>query len=374
MLRKIFFSPKFNQLRDTLISLKNKNDTILREVDTKIVQLKQEREELTNLKNEIYTSQEKLKSIYNDTFSTIEWLADKYADFYFLIEKNNIVYSKRKNSINCSEAQKEFASKNRELRRKNTLLELQLKQIEAVYEDASEIIDLGDEFYDNDDIETEEKINKLVPEQNNRSREEILQEALDTYLYRRKSKYALGKDYERYIGYLYESKGYKVEYHGITKGLDDLGVDLICIKDNEILLIQCKYWNKDSTIRENAISQLFGTSIRYCIENDYNLSDGLFNTKVKPIFITTTNLSETAEKFASLLKIEVINIPFDKNYPKIKCNPGIDKDGKSTKIYHLPFDQMYDRVNNILNGGFNVCTIKEAKKQGYRRAFRWRGN
>ena len=30
-----------------------------------------------------------------------------------------------------------------------------------------------------------------------------------------------GKDYERYIGYLYESKGYKVEYHGIKKGFED---------------------------------------------------------------------------------------------------------------------------------------------------------
>ena len=40
------------------------------------------------------------------------------------------------------------------------------------------------------------------------------------------SKSTVGQDYERYIGYIYEQQGYKVQYHGIKKGFADLGIDL----------------------------------------------------------------------------------------------------------------------------------------------------
>lgn len=53
----------------------------------------------------------------------------------------------------------------------------------------------------------------------------------------------------------------------------------------------------------------------------------------------------------------------------IKCN--ISKDGE--KIYHLPFDQQYDRVS-IANkkGACYVATVAEAEEQGFRRAYKWK--
>ena len=44
------------------------------------------------------------------------------------------------------------------------------------------------------------------------------------------------------------------------------------------------------------------------------------------------------------------------------------------KIYHLPFDQQYDRT--LIKEEKNECyleTVKEAEALGFRRAFRWRG-
>ena len=55
----------------------------------------------------------------------------------------------------------------------------------------------------------------------------------------------------------------------------------------------------------------------------------------------------------------------------IKCN--INPRTKE-KIYHLPFDQQYDKIiigNN--SGEFYAKTVKEARKKGFRRAFRYRG-
>src|SRR5262249_8318996 len=53
------------------------------------------------------------------------------------------------------------------------------------------------------------------------------QRALDRYLQSRRTPWEVGRDYERYVGYLREKAGATVTYHGIFKGLEDLGRDLL---------------------------------------------------------------------------------------------------------------------------------------------------
>ena len=83
-------------------------------------------------------------------------------------------------------------------------------------------------------------------------------------------------------------------------------------------------------------------------------------------FYTTTDLGETALKFACELGIDVRLQVFDKQYPIIKCNINGDD-----KIYHLPFDQQYDKVKLNKSGEFYAKDVKEAEKMGFRRAKRW---
>lgn len=332
---------------------------------------------------------QKLKGFYDNIFGSIGWLSTKYADFYFLVDQNNYVLPKRRKTASCLDAQKEFSRDNKKLRKRLIELELQLNHIESLVPDVEEIIDTTreDEYLEDIEVETADKINYLVDVQTQltfKTKNEILQSALNKYINRKMSKMAVGKDYERYIGHLYEEEGYKVEYHGIKRGIADLGIDLICTKGLKTLLIQCKNWSKTKNIHENAINQLFGTSMKYYLDKyeNFKIADkgslfedvGIpFNQDLQPIFITTTDLSDRAMEFASALKIEVIKIPYEKNYPRIKCNIGKDEFGSISKIYHLPFDQKYDITQNIKNGGVNVLTIDEAEKLGYRKAFRWRG-
>lgn len=204
------------------------------------------------------------------------------------------------------------------------------------------------------------------------------QKALDRYISSRKKSYEIGRDYERYIGYLYEKDGYKVEYVGIEKGLEDLGRDLVCIKDGEIEIVQCKYWASHKIIHEKHINQLYGTAVKYFIDikqiinhkKTLTLFPELINTgQIKASFVTSTKLSETAMKFATALGVKVIEEkPLDR-YPLIKCNIGINGD----KIYHLPFDQQYDKTLIKNKGEFYASTVMEAENKGFRRAFRWRG-
>jgi hypothetical protein len=187
--------------------------------------------------------------------------------------------------------------------------------------------------------------------------------ALDRYWSKKKSPWEIGRDYERYIGYLYEQDGFHVYYQGIVEGLADMGRDLIARKDRQVEVVQCKYWSRDKTIHEKHIFQLFGTLTAYRVDHP--------EAEAKGEFVTSTTLSERAKLFAAVLGIEhVENLPLQP-YPCIKCNVS-RRDG--ARIYHLPFDQQYDRTlveEERLE--CYVATVEEAERLGFRRAFRWKG-
>ena len=201
---------------------------------------------------------------------------------------------------------------------------------------------------------TKEEYRKLPTAERN-------QLALDRFWSRPKSKWLIGKCYERYVGFLYEQKGYEVEYFGIDKKYEDMGRDLICRNGKETLIIQCKYWAEFRTIYEKHIFQLFGTVFEY--------KEAHPEETVIAIFHTSTQLSPLARKIATSLGIELFEgFKFDKNYPCIKCNISTLT---QEKIYHLPFDQRYDDTKIDRKGEKYCSTVAEAETSGFRRAFRW---
>jgi hypothetical protein len=188
------------------------------------------------------------------------------------------------------------------------------------------------------------------------------QRALDRYLASRKTPWQVGRDYERYIGYLREQAGARVAYQGIFAGLDDLGRDLICETADGVEVVQCKRWAKRKTIHEKHVFQLFGTVVAMRIEHPGEAITGTFTT--------TTMLSERAHQFAAQLGIRVEEDVLLAEYPHIKCNVG--RDGR--RIYHLPFDQQYDTtLIEPEKGEHWVATVAEAEELGFRRAWRWKG-
>jgi hypothetical protein len=188
--------------------------------------------------------------------------------------------------------------------------------------------------------------------------------ALDRYWQKKKPPWELGRDYERFIGHEYESKGWQVAYQGIIEGLADLGRDLIAQRGSKTQVVQCKYWSKHKTIHEKHIFQLFGTVVAYRIDHPDSHTSG--------VFVTSTQLSDRARQFAAALTISCRESVPLASYPSIKCNVA-RRDG--SKIYHLPIDQQYDRT--LVEEERNECyvtTVAEAEHMGFRRAFRWRGS
>lgn len=203
-------------------------------------------------------------------------------------------------------------------------------------------------------------------EYNRLSIDERNQLALDKYKRRHKSNWEVGMEYELYIGYLLRKDGFFIKQFGIENGLNDLGRDILAEKahldgSRAIYIVQCKNWSQNKQLHENVVCQLFGTTLEYQIRHQH-----FMNTKITPLLVTTTELSDTAKEFAKRLGVIVKIVPMGE-YPMIKCN--ID-----SMIYHLPFDQQYYTTQiKESKGERYVWTVKEATSLGYRRAMRWKG-
>ena len=186
--------------------------------------------------------------------------------------------------------------------------------------------------------------------------------ALDRYVSRSRSNRDAGIDYERYIGYLFESDGLHVNYIGATAGKEDMGRDLIVRQGKQVKIVQCKRYSKEKCVHENTVFQLYGSCIQYQLDHP--------TTKVTGAIYTTTILSELARACAQALGIEVYEDFPLRPYPLIKCNIGND----GVKRFHLPLSRMYDRLHiSPSKGDFYAATVQDAIDAGFIKAKQWFG-
>lgn len=311
---------------------------------------------------------ENLESIIKEKCNYYPQLAAMMADLLTVHYEESAKFLETKPRPAFVEAEriKELRKKTRAIIEEKKIYEYQLAYLRSLFPDIDKYfdneyaIDVNHDFEESDDnidrvrhyISSEEYNTLSVIEKN--------QLALDNYLKGRKSKWQIGRDYELYIGYLYRKNGYNVEYNGILKQLEDMGRDIIATKGNETLIIQCKNWSQEKLIHEKHIFQLYGSVIYAKVENP--------SLNVKGVFITSTNLSETAKCIANFLGIKVKEqLPIGE-FPRIKCNVNRTT---GEKIYHLPFDQQYDKTKIESNGEFFALTVQEAEAKGFRRAWRY---
>ena len=354
---------------------------------------------LDNLENSIRIHNENVKREREDINEMVKqksmcfpWLANAFAEYYQLMDEKREHYLKNKShpAYSAMEVVKEIKQEKRELIRSNKLINYKINYyeklfpwlVELIAENEEDDIPVGMVEQNTDNSDNEDNVKKYLTQEEYAKLPSVVrnQKALDRYLLNRnKSKWAIGRDYEMYVGHLYEQRGYSIEYKGIIDGFDDLGRDVIATKNGEVCIVQCKYWAKYKEIHEKHIFQLFGTTMEYWI-NNFKKSEKpktfeefakyLNEDKLRPIFITSTALSSKAKEMAKVLSIEIIENKPIGEFPRIKCNiSGKDRE----KIYHLPFDQQYDRtIIEPHKGELFAVTVKEAEDAGFRRAFKHR--
>lgn len=375
--------PKLDNLE---ISIKEHESKVEKNKDELNRRIKKWDEKIVNDKQEI-------NKIAKQKSMGFPWLAEAYADYFALKDDKIEKYLKYKKhpAYTAAENVKIIKNEKRELVKESKIIRYKINYFEKLFPWLSELIaeDEDEEMpvrieNDIEDENNEDRVkNYLTPEEyKSLPSVERNQMALDRYLKNRyKSKWAIGRDYEMYVGYSYEQEGYSIEYKGIIDGFEDLGRDVIAKKNDEVCIIQCKRWAQHKVIHEKHIFQLFGTTMEYWVKNfrDYKKQKSfeefakfLTENKLRPIFFTSTSLSDKAKEMANALSVEIIeNEPLGE-FPRIKCNINNDEYGQ-TKIYHLPMDQQYDRtIIGNRAGEFYAFTVKEAEDAGFRRAFRHR--
>lgn len=371
---KLYMDKKEDKLKKYLHDITDKEYDLWKREEALKTEKNKFMSEYEHQKKELEYQQFEFQKLVDDTSQSSPWLANKIADYFQIqdLAKSNYLKKKSHPAYKASAFIKEVSKEKRELMKNNKMLQYQLDFFTSTFpwlEDAmqletTELQDAVNDITSSEEIKNDYEIlsTYLSPEEYQKlSHIDKYQLALDRYLNKpKKSLWEIGISYERYIGYIYENKKYKVTYNGALEGFGDLGRDIIAENEKEILIIQCKYWRKERIIHEKHIFQLYGTMILKQLET---------NKKVVGIFVTTSTLSPNAKIIAEHLNIKVKeNENFDKTYPCIKCN--INK-STGERIYHLPFDQQYDRINITIDKGEKyVKTVEEAEKSGFRRAKR----
>lgn len=343
----------------------SKNEQILQQIKTERAEWQQEQQQYLNCIA-------KFKASYFQGKSYLSKMFDELVAHYDNA-KAEFQLSKKHPAPKASEEIKRLSKEKRALLAENKFLQCQIDTYKARFPEWFEQYeqDILNEVVSEEDFKepnseyhdevrqflTQEEYEQLPPS----NKHEL---ALQRYLSGKLNKHQVGKLYEYDVGNEYEEQGYLVEYHGIKHKKADNGIDLICHKNNEILIIQAKCWSKNFLIRENTVFQLFGTATQY----RQRKADLIQN--VRMLLITSTQLSDEARFFAQILGVEIIeNRALRKDFPMIKCNISA-KTGE--RIYHLPFDEQYDRVIiNRKQGEFYALTVFEAEFNGFRRAFRY---
>ena len=317
---------------------------------------------------EISVARNNLKLVTEETRQRHPELARQIADVQYYLDMNsyNQLLSKQHPAVRAADELKRIAKEKRELTIENKQLQYQIDFFETLFPwleefkevPSDEAISYATGVYDSDYDAVRRWISPdEYAKLDNTAKYQL---ALDKWKSRKKNDWDIGIEYERYIGYRLECSGYKVTYLGATLGLKDMGRDLLAKKDGKTLVIQCKRWAKAKTIHEKHIFQLYGSTAVLSNENP--------GVKYEGVFITTATLSETAKKCAKYCGISVVEMCPMEDYPLIKCNTS--KTGE--KIYHLPFDQQYDKVIISKNSkSFYAWTTREAESKGFRRAYRW---
>lgn len=309
-----------------------------------------------------------LEDTLHETKQAHPLLSAQLADIsmQYEIDLSHYLETKKNPAVKSAEEIRRISREKRELAAQCKMLKYQINFYEELFpwlEDFKEITIQDAIAYAAEGLDDEyDNVNKwLSPSEYKKlQNSEKYQLALNRWKERRKTAWDIGIEYERYVGYLFEVRGFKVKYLGATLGIEDMGRDLLATKDGQTFVIQCKRWSKEKVIHEKHICQLFGSvAVLECQAPGYPYNG---------LFVTTTSLSNTAKKCADYLGVDVIENLAYADYPMIKCN--VSKSGE--RIYHLPFDQQYDKVD--ISGkkeAFYAWTTAEAESKGFRRAHRW---
>lgn len=167
------------------------------------------------------------------------------------------------------------------------------------------------------------------------------------------SKREAGDRYQRYLGYLYECAGWKVEYYGLTKGVDNSnrGIDLICQKGDHIHFVQTKYWSNSVAAK---------TNINNVIERELKHMQKIIRKRdlsghIQAVLAVKPQLSAQAAADVARSGVLLLDNLAIRPYPLVKCHTG----KRGSKKYLLPYlpEKNAAKWDEIKNGAWEAYDL-----------------
>ena len=205
-----------------------------------------------------------IKKLAEEKALGFPWLAKAYAEYFELKDERKALAleTKKPPAIKAAEALREIKRDKRLLEQKFRVLKHLLEYYNTLFpwlvefqgEDLDDVIRQGASENQNESKtvgHNADPASHWLTEEEYRAlpRQERFQKALDRYCSRKKTSLEIGREYERFVGYLYERDDYRVSYTGAIRGFEDYGRDLICKKGQTTEIVQCKCWSKQKIIR-----------------------------------------------------------------------------------------------------------------------------
>lgn len=191
------------------------------------------------------------------------------------------------------------------------------------------------------------------------------------------SKREAGDRYERYLGYLYERAGWRVEYYGLTEGVANAnrGIDLICEKDGTVHFVQTKYWS-DGVVAKTNVNNVIDRTVK---NMQSIVEKRAIGAKVQAVLAARPKLSAQVARYAQEQGVLLLDDLPLQPYPLVKCHTG----RRGSKKYFLPYlaDKNPAKYGEIHQGAWEpydlvrmdwgsgdvyVHTIEEAEALGYK--------
>jgi len=198
-----------------------------------------------------------------------------------------------------------FGNKDKELELKERELALKEKELEILdkqLKQNKEVLDRGN--FEAKLFEKEKKYKEKFEESKKKpvksQKKEYTSEDKKAYAQRMKDIKEKGKEFEEFVAGHFKLDGYDIYLNGIKKGKKDKGIDIICTKDDELILIQCKNWKENSTYKIN--HEKLKAFVGCC--TDYVNEHNLFHKKLKLKFISSNYiLDDSGKKYLEESKV-----------------------------------------------------------------------
>jgi hypothetical protein len=162
---------------------------------------------------------EGLTKIIDQRKSQFPWLASAIADFYALISERDAKYLENKShpATRSAEVVREYGKKQRDAIRESRLMRYRVECYGKIFPWISDYVgdDVPDAAVDVSGVEHNQEDDAAKYWLSKADYERLptvekYQKALDNWKRRKRSNWEIGRDYERNVGYVYETQGYEI--------------------------------------------------------------------------------------------------------------------------------------------------------------------